>query len=59
MFVGQRWDHPAPSFRILRNLYEDYFIAVQLADGDSRPLWIAGAKSDPNCNLERPNCILI
>jgi hypothetical protein len=54
-FVGQRRDHPAPSFRVLRDVYEGYFVAVWPVDGDSRPVWIARAKSDPNCNPEWPN----
>jgi hypothetical protein len=40
-------------------VYEGYFVAVWPADGDSRPVWIAWAKSDPNCNPEWPNCVLI
>jgi hypothetical protein len=58
-FVGQRRDYPAPSFRVLRDLFEGYFVAVRPVDGDSRPLWIARAKYDPNCNPERPNYVLI
>jgi hypothetical protein len=27
-FVGKRQDYPAPSFRVSRNLYEEYFVAV-------------------------------
>jgi hypothetical protein len=58
-FVGQGRDRLAPSFQVLHDLFEGYFIIVWLTDGDSRPLWIARTKSDPNCNPERPNCILI
>jgi hypothetical protein len=58
-FVGQRRDCPAPSFRVLCDLFEGYFVAVRPADGDSRLLWITRVKSDPNCNPERPNCVLI
>jgi hypothetical protein len=47
-FVGQRQDRPAPSFRVLRNVYEGYFVAVWPVGGDSSPVWIARAKSDPN-----------
>jgi hypothetical protein len=43
----------------LRDFFEDYLFAVQPANGDSRPLWIARVKSDLNCNPERPNCVLI
>jgi hypothetical protein len=58
-FVGQRQDHPAPSFQVLRDVYEGYFVDVRPIDRDSRLVWIAQAKSDPNCNPEWPNCILI
>jgi hypothetical protein len=58
-FVGQRQDRPTPSFRVLRDVYEGYFVAVRPVDGDSHPVWIAQAKSDPNCNPEWPNCVLI
>jgi len=44
---------------VARDLQEGYFIAVQLADGDTRPIWIARALSDPNCNPEKTNCMLI
>ena len=50
-FVGQRQDRLAPSFRVLRDVCEDYFVAVWLSDGDSHPVWIVQAKSDPNCLL--------
>jgi hypothetical protein len=34
-FIGQRWDHPIPSFRVSHDLYDGYFVAVRPADGDS------------------------
>jgi hypothetical protein len=40
-------------------VYEGYFVVVWPTDGDSRPVWIAQEKSDPNCNPEWPNCVLI
>jgi hypothetical protein len=49
-FVGQKRDHLAPSFRVLRDVYEGYFVAVRPVDGDSHPVWIAWEKSYPNCN---------
>jgi hypothetical protein len=58
-FVGQRRDRPTPSFRVLRDVYEGYFVVVRPADGDNRLVWIARAKSDPNCNPEWPNCVII
>jgi hypothetical protein len=58
-FVGQRRDCPIPSFRVACDLYKGYFVAVRPTNGNSRPLWIARAVSDPNYNPERPNCVLI
>jgi hypothetical protein len=58
-FVGQRRDRHTPSFRVLCDLYEDYFVAIRPANGDSRLVWIALAKSDPNYNPEWPNYVLI
>jgi hypothetical protein len=40
-FVGRRRDRPAPSFRVGRDVYVGYFIAVRSADGDLRPFWVA------------------
>ena len=54
-FIGQRRDCLTPSFGVSRDLYEDYFIAVRPADGDSYPQ----AKSNPNYNPEWPNYVLI
>ena len=59
VFVGQRRDRPAPTFRVSRDLFEGYFVAIRPSDGDSRPVWIARAKSDPNSNPDRPNAVLI
>lgn len=58
-YVGEIRDRPQPSFRVARDVYEGYFVAIRPSDGDSRPLWIARALSDPNTNPEQPNCILI
>ena len=58
-FVGQARDRPAPSFRVARDVYEGYFVALRPCDGDERPVWIARALSDPNCDPERPNSIRI
>lgn len=58
-FVGQSRDRPAPSFRVARDVYEGYFVALRPCDGDERPVWIARALSDPNSDLERPNSIKI
>jgi hypothetical protein len=58
-YVGPQSGRPEPSFRVGRDLYNGYFVAVRPADGDSRPIWIARALLDPNNNLKKPNCILI
>jgi hypothetical protein len=58
-FIGQTRDHPALSFRVSCYFFEDYFVVVWPTDNDSQPLWIVHTKSDPNCNLKRPNCVLI
>ena len=58
-FVGHRCDRPPPSFRIGRDLYADYFVALRPCDGDDRPFWISLAMSDPNSNPERPNTVQI
>ncbi len=58
-FVGPLRNHPAPSFWVVGNLFEGYFVAVRPSDGDGRPIWIARALSNPNSNRERPNTIFI
>ncbi len=59
VYIGQRRDRPAPSFRVARDLYDGYFVAIRPADGDNRPVWIARAKSNPNSNPHKPTCVLI
>jgi hypothetical protein len=34
-FIGQRRDRPTPSFSVLRDLFEGYFVAIRPVDGDS------------------------
>jgi hypothetical protein len=58
-FVGQRRDRPLPSFRVGRDVHKDYFLALRPADGDTKPIWIARALSEPFSNPEHPNCVLI
>ena len=58
-FVGQLRDRPLPTFRVARDVYEGYFVAIRPADGDSKPIWFARALSDPFANVDHPNCILI
>ena len=58
-YVGPLRGRPQPSFRVGRDLFEGYFVAVRPAEGDSHPVWIARAFSNPNCNPEKPNCVLI
>ena len=58
-FVGQFCNRPLPSFLVGRDLFEGYFIAIRPADGDTRPVWIARALSNPFNNPDHPNCVLI
>ena len=58
-FVGQRRDRPPPSFRVGRDLFAGYFVALRPCDGDPKPVWIARAISDPNSNPEWPNTVQI
>ena len=58
-FVGQAHDRPAPSFRVGRDVFECYFVALRPCEGDERPVWIAQALSNPNSDPERPNSINI
>ena len=37
LFVGYRHDCPPPSFRVGRDVYARYFLAVQSINGDLRP----------------------
>lgn len=58
-YVGELRARPLPSFRVGRDVFEGYFLAIRPSDDDSRPLWIARALSDPNSNPDQPNCVLI
>jgi hypothetical protein len=58
-FVGRRRDRPAPSFRVGRDVYAGYFIAVRFADGDLRPFWVARAVTNPSPDLGHRNQIQI
>jgi hypothetical protein len=58
-FVGHVRDRPAPSFRVARDVYAGYFVALRPCDGDERPIWIARALMDPNSDREHPNSIRI
>ena len=58
-YVGPLNGRPQPSFRVGRDVQEGYFVAIRPADGETQPVWIARALSNPDCNLEKPNCILI
>jgi hypothetical protein len=48
LFVGRRRDRPPPSFRVGRDVYAGYFLAVRSTDGDLRPFWVARVVSNPN-----------
>lgn len=58
-FVGNLRNRPNPSFRVARDVYEGYFLALRPASEDPKPIWIARALSDPFSNPEHPNCIKI
>lgn len=58
-FVGQARDRPPQSFRVNRDVYEGYFLALHASDDDGRPFWVARALSDPNASPEHPGCLLI
>ena len=57
--VGPLWNGPQPSFRMAQDVFEGYFVAIRPTDGDSHPVWIERALSNPNSSPENPNCILI
>ena len=48
LFVGHRHDHPPPSFRVGRDIYVGYFLAVQSTNGNLRPFWVACIVSNPS-----------
>ena len=59
-FVGQACDPSAELFRVNRDLYEGYFMAIRLFDNDKKHLlWIARALSNPNSNPKHLGYILI
>ena len=59
-FVGQARDRLGESFRVNRDLYEGYFVAVKPSKDDAEhPFWIARALLNSNSNLEYPGCVLI
>jgi len=58
-FMGNLCNCPLPSFHVAHDLYERYFVAIRLANDDSKPIWIAKALSNPFTNSKYPNCMLI
>ena len=56
-FVGHRRDRPLPSFRMGRDVFATYFVAVRPADGDLRPFWLARALSNPSPDPAHMNSI--
>ena len=58
-YVGPLNGRPQPSFRVGWDVQEGYFVAIRLADCETQQVWIARALSNPDCNPEKPNCILI
>ena len=59
LFVGNLRNRPLPSFRVARDLFNGYFVAVRPVDEDPKPIWIARALSDPFADADHPNCVLI
>ena len=56
--VGRRGDRPMESFRVARDVYAGYFLAIRPANiGTSHPFWIARELTDPNSDSNHPNCI--
>ena len=58
-YVGPLSGRPNPSFKVARDLFEGYFVAVRPAEGDLYPVWIGRALFDPNSNPKNLNCVLI
>ena len=47
-FVGRKRDRPRASFRVNRDTFAGYFVAMRPADDDPRPLWLARAITNPS-----------
>ena len=58
-FVGHKRNRPGPSFRVARDLFAGYFLALRPCDEDVRPFWLARALTDPNSNPDLPNTIQV
>ena len=56
-FVRHRRDRLAPLFRVGRDLYKGYFVALRPCSIDDRPFWIGRAMSDSNSNRDLPNTV--
>lgn len=48
---------PRESFRVGRDVFAGYFVALRPADGDARPFWIARALTDFDVDHNYPRCI--
>ena len=56
--VGRRGDRPAESFRVARDVYAGYFLAIRpVEEGTNHLFWIARALTYPNSDVSHPNCI--
>jgi hypothetical protein len=58
-FVGRRRNRLAPSFRVGRDVFSRYFIAVRSVDGDLRTFWVARAVTNPSLDRDHRNQIQI
>ena len=50
--VGPLNGRPQPSFKVGRDVQEGYFVSIRPTDGETQPMWIARALSNPDCNPE-------
>jgi hypothetical protein len=46
-FVGRRYNRPSPSFRVGRDVFVGYFLAMRLANGNLLPCRVARAVTNP------------
>ncbi|KAG0574851.1 hypothetical protein KC19_VG296900 [Ceratodon purpureus] len=58
-FVGHKRDRPRPSFRVARDLFAGYFLALRPCDEDDRLFSLARTLTDPNSNPNLPNTIQV
>ena len=57
--MGPLQNRLQPSFRVARDVFEGYCVAIRPTDGNFHPVWIGRTLSNPNSSPENLNCILI